>query len=113
MINLVNFKPNRLIRFSPAGLFAFILLLILALTGLAQVWMQHHLRHLETAYYEQLQLKSKLTEDWGRLMLEKSHLSSPSRVERNAREELDMQLPQTGYFVIIPIEPSPSSEPAQ
>ena len=34
-----------------------------------------------------------LLEDWGRLLLEESAFSSPSRVERVAREQLDMYLP--------------------
>lgn len=35
-----------------------------------------------------------LLEDWGKLLLEESAFSSPSRVERLAREELNMILPQ-------------------
>lgn len=35
-----------------------------------------------------------LLEDWGKLLLEESAFSSPSRVERLAREELNMVLPQ-------------------
>jgi cell division protein FtsL len=37
--------------------------------------------------------KQDLLENWGRLLLEESAFSSPSRVERIAREKLGMVLP--------------------
>ena len=39
--------------------------------------------------------QQSLQEEWGRLLLEESAFSSPSRVERVAREQLGMILPGT------------------
>lgn len=41
-------------------------------------------------------------EQWGKLLLEESAFSAPSRVERIAREELNMILPEVGDVVQKP-----------
>ena len=43
--------------------------------------------------------KQQLLEQWGKLLLEESAFSSPSRVERVAREELKMALPATENII--------------
>jgi len=49
---------------------------------------------VQFAELEQLrQRNQQLDEQWGRLLLEESAFSSPSRVERLARDELDMAEP--------------------
>lgn len=101
-------KPSQPTRLSWSGLFAFLLLSLLAAILVVVVLLQHHIRHLETSYYESLMLQKQLDEEWGRLMLEKTHLSSPSRVERVAREQLNMGVPIEAQVIII--EPS-STQP--
>ncbi|EAR08938.1 cell division protein FtsL [Reinekea blandensis] len=57
-----------------------------------------------TQFSELERLRSQyqlLLEDWGRLILEESAFSSPSRVERVAREELGMVLPDNANTVEI------------
>ena len=57
-----------------------------------------------TQFAELERLRSQyqlLLEDWGRLILEESAFSSPSRVERVAREELGMVLPDNANTVEI------------
>lgn len=74
------------------------LLLVMLVTGL--VWTSFSIvavtyqTRQQFAQLEQLRNQHRaLLEDWGRLLLEESAFSSPSRVERVAREELDMYLP--------------------
>ncbi len=95
------FKPIQLMKINWAGLFAFLLLSLLAIILVLIVLVQHKVRHLETSYYQGLQEQAKLDEEWGRLMLEKSHLSSPGRVERVARDTLQMTVPQTQQIIIL------------
>lgn len=67
------------------------------------ILLQHHIRHLETQNFIANQHKLELDEEWGRLMLEKHHLSSPGRVESIAREGLNMQQPKPEQVVVLPI----------
>lgn len=101
-----SFKPVQIVKSNLVGLFAFLLLCLLAISLVLIVLVQHQIRHLETRYYEQMQLKAALDEEWGRLTLEKYHLGSSSRVERNAREELGMMLGYPEQVIVLP-----SSEP--
>ncbi|MDX1340732.1 MAG: cell division protein FtsL [Reinekea sp.] len=51
---------------------------------------------LQFALLENLRREQQaLQEEWGRLLLEESAFSSPSRVERVAREQLGMVLPES------------------
>lgn len=58
----------------------------------AIVQVQHSIRHTETEYYHALQKTLAAREEWGRLMLEKMHLSAPARVEQIAQSRLQMTL---------------------
>jgi len=66
---------------------------VVLLTTFGIVTVTYHTRRqfaqLENARSEQ----RVLLEDWGKLLLEESAFSSPSRVERIAREQLGMILP--------------------
>lgn len=95
-------KPGQFRRLNWSGLFAFLLLTLIAVTWVLIVLMQHHIRHMETRYYEGLTQLNQLDEEWGRLMLEKNHLSSPGRVERVAKEQLHMQPPTEAEAIILP-----------
>lgn len=97
-------KPARLVLTNRAGLFSFLLLCLLSLVLVFIVLIQHKVRHLETAYYQGLQQQEQLNEEWGRLMLEKSHLAAPSRVERIAREQLDMETPLDQQIIVLEAE---------
>ncbi|UQB42632.1 cell division protein FtsL [Thiomicrospira microaerophila] len=97
-------KPNQRNRFNLAGLFAFLLLCILAAMIGVTILLQHHIRHLETQNFIASQQKLELDEEWGRLMLEKNHLSSPGRVESIARERLNMQQPKPEQLVVLPVK---------
>lgn len=97
-----TFKPVQIVKSNLVGLFAFILLCLLAVSLVLIVLVQHQIRHLETHYYEQMQLKAALDEEWGRLTLEKYHLGSSSRVERNAREQLGMTLVKPEQIIVLP-----------
>ncbi|MDY0137284.1 MAG: cell division protein FtsL [Thiomicrospira sp.] len=95
-------KPGSFKRLNWSGLFAFLLLTLVAITWVLIVLTQHHIRHLETRYFEGLTQLNQLEEEWGRLMLEKNHLSSPARVERVAKEQLKMQPPTEADAIILP-----------
>ncbi|WP_044407062.1 cell division protein FtsL [Thiomicrospira microaerophila] len=95
-------KPIREQASTAHGLFAFLLLCLLsALIGIT-ILLQHHIRHLETQIFNATQAKAQLDEEWGRLMLEKSHLSAPGRVESMARDKLGMQASKPTTILVLP-----------
>jgi cell division protein FtsL len=104
MNRLRSSKPVRLVKANLAGLFAFVLLCLLAAVLVLIVLLQHKVRHLETTYYQGLQQQAQLDEEWGRLMLEKSHLSAAGRIERIARERLDMKTPKDQQVILLESE---------
>lgn len=85
-------KPTHLIVVKWRGFFLFSLLLVILLSLLAIIKVQHQIRHTETDYYLALKNQIQAKEEWGRLTLEKMHLSSPARVEQIAQTQLNMTM---------------------
>jgi cell division protein FtsL len=84
-------------------------LLLLALTvasSLALIASQHQARKL----YNELQVEQasakRFEEELGRLQIEQSSWSTPTRIEKIARERLGMRLPDTHHTRILGNEPS-------
>lgn len=78
----------------------FLLLLVMA-SALAVVYAKHRGREL-FAQLQQLEAqRDRLNIEWGRLQLEQSAWASHSRVEKLARERLDMMVPDPESVVII------------
>ncbi len=85
------FKPSQN-RLSLARFFLLGMLGIVLISMLAIVVIQHEIRNLETDYAKSLKIQNQQREEWGRLSLEKHHLSAPARVEQVAREKLNMTI---------------------
>lgn len=70
-----------------------VLALMVLATAFGVVLMTYQTR-VQFAQLEALRQQSQLLEErWGKLLLEESAFSSPSRVERIARDELNMDEP--------------------
>ena len=82
--------------FSWRRLFLFVWLVFLSLLvlllALANVGLQHQVRHLETDYYLALKEQQQLRTEWGRLMLEYSHLTARPRIQQIAETQLQLKL---------------------
>jgi len=85
-------KPTHLIIFKWRGFFLFSLLMVALLSLIAIIQVQHEIRYIETDYYQALEKKIQAKEEWGRLTLEKMHLSAPARVEQIAHSKLNMTM---------------------
>lgn len=78
------------------------LLLGLVLLSALAVTTSAHLTRVQYARLQQLQLEQdQLQTVWGRLLLEESTWSAPSRIERLARERLEMQVPDINEIEVI------------
>lgn len=65
------------------------------------VVMRHESRQLFSRLEELRLEEQRLNEDWGRLMLERATWSTHGRIEKIAREKLDMVTPSVARIVVI------------
>lgn len=78
----------------PARLLTLGLLIAVLVSAFGVIQVTYQTR-VQFARLESLRLEGqRLEEEWGRLLLEESAFSSPARVERLARDELDMAEPE-------------------
>ncbi len=87
--------------------FLLVLFLSLAVSGsaVAVVYAKYASRK---AFVELQQLRGQRDQadvEWGRLQLEQSTWATHGRVERIAREKLEMHIPETNEIVMISAEP--------
>lgn len=84
-------KPTNVSKNKSSGLFLFILLvLFLFVLLVGNVLLAHENRGLQKEYYKTHDQLLEARDQWGELMIEYSHLTSPARVEKIAKEQLDM-----------------------
>jgi cell division protein FtsL len=78
-----------------------LLLVLVVATALAVTYSVHEARRL-TARAQELRLEQdRLKTHWGQLLLERSTWGAYGRVERLAREELNMKMPEGGERVLV------------
>jgi cell division protein FtsL len=74
-----------------------VLLALVVLSSLGLIASQHQARRL----YNELQVEQasakRFEEEMGRLQTEQSYWSTPTRIEKVAREQLGMRLPDAGH----------------
>lgn len=82
-----------------------LVLLILSLSVIASalllVYTRHQSRELHTVLQKIQHQKDTLHVEWTRLLLEQSTWASDIRVEKIAREELNMTMPSPNQMVVI------------
>ncbi|WP_243755294.1 cell division protein FtsL [Thiomicrorhabdus sp. 6S3-12] len=80
----------------------FLVLFLFALL-FGNIYLSHQIRGIQKEYYKNVDQLVAARHEWGELMLEKMHLTSPANVERIAKEELKMvssqKQKQTVYIV--------------
>lgn len=85
----------------PFAIWVTALVTLVVISAVAVTWSVHEARRL-TARQQQLQAgQDRLQTEWGQLLLERSTWGSYARVERLAREKLDMKLPEKDERVVV------------
>ena len=78
------------------------LMVVLTAAGLA------YSKHLQRKYFIQLQSlqasQNKLQTEWEKLLLEESAESNEARIERIAKQKLDMQILQYSDLIILELD---------
>lgn len=80
-----------------------LLMLVLIACALGVVTSQHTARKLFMALENEKEIERKLDVEWGRLQLEQSTLIMHGRIERIAREHLNMTVPVASSIQIVSI----------
>lgn len=78
-----------------------VLVAAVTLSALGVVYSKHASRDLFSAVEEENRLRDDLNAEWGQLQLEQGAWATHGRIERLARERLDMRLPASGDVVIL------------
>ena len=79
----------------PSGSFLMLVLFIFVLaSSVAVAWQAHRNRKLLNELYTEYKTRDKAHAEWGRLVLEQSTWTAYGRIERLAREQLHMRVPE-------------------
>ena len=78
-----------------------LLLALVVTSSLALVTSQHQARKLYNELQVELAAAKRFEEEMGRLQIEQSTWSTPTRIEKVARERLGMRVPDTGHTRIL------------
>lgn len=76
-------------------------LVMVVLTALSVVWARHEARVLFVELQSLESERDEMNVDWGRLQLEQSAWATKARIERIAREELEMQRPVDVEMILV------------
>ena len=78
----------------------FVLLALLLGSAIGVVTLRHESRQIFAALQDAASERDQARAEWSRLQLEQAWLAEAGRVEREARDQLDMRLPaRTGILV--------------
>lgn len=91
------------LNFGRARSFAVMLLILMLVvaTALGVIFSSHQSRQLFGDLLQYSREKSRLEEEWGRLLLEQSTWASHSRIERLAKSELHMIVPNPESIIVV------------
>jgi cell division protein FtsL len=82
--------------------------LALFVSAVVAVYTQHRSRQLFVERQELRREEDKLNIQWGRLRLEQGTWATHARIERLAREELELTMPHREDVVFLELDASPS-----
>ena len=80
---------------------ALLLLLLVILSGLSVGYVSYENRLLNNRIQQELENRNSAQVEWGKLLLEHSTLTSPGKIERVAREKLDMDVPKSSQIEMV------------
>ena len=85
---------------------AFFLFLLVSLSGLGEVYLEHQKRILFIEYQGLIKERDALKTEWKRIQVELSELSSGLRLEDIARSKVNMSIPNPSEINIINLNES-------
>ena len=85
---------------------AFFLFLLVSLSGLGEVYLEHQKRILFIEYQGLIKERDALKTEWKRIQIELSELSSGLRLEDIARSKVNMSIPDPSEINIIDLNDS-------
>lgn len=95
---LVNWLGSDRVRLLTAAL---IILVLVVVTALGVIFSSYKSRQLFGDLLQHNREASRLEEEWGRLLLEQSTWASHSRIERLAKSEMHMIVPNPETIIVV------------
>ena len=74
---------------------------LVVVSAFAVVWSAHLNRQAFDQLQNELMRKNEIQEEWGQLLLQHSTLTAHKRVEKLAREQLDMEAPGKNRIIMV------------
>ncbi|MGI9275921.1 MAG: cell division protein FtsL [Endozoicomonas sp.] len=78
-----------------------LLILVVLVSGVAVTYAGHENRRLHNELQRELGKKNEAQVEWGKLLLEYSTLTAPARVEKIARDQLNMEVPVSRRIEVV------------
>jgi len=78
-----------------------LLVLVLLVTIVDYIYLQHKTRNQFVELQALIEREHNLNADWGRLQIEHSTLVNNSRIEKQAKNQLGMKLPESEHILNI------------
>ncbi|MGY0217862.1 cell division protein FtsL [Endozoicomonadaceae bacterium StTr2] len=75
--------------------------MLVIVSAVAVVYTAHVNRVLQNALQTEVGKKNRAQVEWGQLLLQHSTLTSPSRIDRLARERLGMEAPSVADTIVV------------
>ncbi|WP_252179343.1 cell division protein FtsL [Endozoicomonas sp. 4G] len=94
-------KEPLLALFQKSNLVTALLLVSVLVSGIAVSFVGHENRRLHNELQQAFEHRNMAQVEWGKLLLEQSSLTNPVRVEKMARDELDMEVPEAGRIKMV------------
>lgn len=79
--------------------------LTLLLSAIGIIYSTHHTRLLHANYERNAYLVNQLNIEYGQLLLEKSTLNMPARIQKEAEKNLDMMMPSDKTIQVLSTAP--------
>ena len=78
-----------------------ILLFCVLASGIAVSYVGHENRRLHNTFQQELEERNTIQVEWGQLLLEQSTLTVPGRIEKIAKEKLNMEVPDESKIEVM------------
>ncbi len=81
-----------------------VLSILVFVSAISVVYVTHHQRRLFISLQQLQQQRDQMNIEWRKLLLEENSISTTSRVQQKATDELDMKIPATTDIIFIRLD---------
>jgi cell division protein FtsL len=98
---VIGFVLSRDLPLSKILLPSFFVLVLVVASALSVIYSSYKSRQMFSSLQIEIRQAMQLEEEWGRLLLEQSTWASHTRIERMAKEKLNMIVPNSTVLIVV------------